>query len=408
VTTSAFLFAHDVLDETADVVLDRLQQAGLDGAVMAAAYHHSRDVFPHNPRRKVAYLEGGTVYFHPRQERYTTLTPRVAAVAEAEDPLETLCAAAQRRGMRTSAWLVVLHNTRLAMEAPHCAPKTALGDPLLNSLCPAHPEVRQFAQSLAADVARYELESIKLEALAYMPFDHGYHHERSFVPLSPNLRFLLGVCFCEHCLEHARAMYVDADYVWRWAAEKITSVLESAANETHETEIEDEQLRAACSGEFGRFLDARLDVVTSLAERVTAAVHTVSPQTRVTFLDLSGATLGYATGRPATERTATTIAWRDGIDVAAIGRACDAVGMLGYFADADRLQREVGAYQGLLAGGPLEVVLRPMPPDSTTADELAAKVAVLRELGIGTLGFYHYGLMRLEALGWIARATGGA
>jgi hypothetical protein len=406
VTTSAFLFAHDIVDETPDVVLDRLQQAGLDGAVLAAAYHHSRDVFPHNPRRKVAYLEGGTVYFQPQKKRYAGLKPRVAAVAEAADPLAMLCEAAQRRGMRTSAWLVLLHNTRLAMEMPDCAPRTALGDRLLNSLCPAHPEVRQFAQLLAADVARYRLESIKLEALAYMPFDHGYHHERSFVPLSPNLRFLLGVCFCPHCLEHARSMYVDADRVHHWAAEKISSVLESATNETHETAIEDEIIRAACTGEVGRYLDARLDVVTSLAERVTAAVHTVSPQTRVTFLDLSGATLGYATGRPSTDRTATTIAWRDGIDVAALGRACDALGMLGYFADSARLEREVRAYRALLPSGRLEVLLRPMPPDSTAADELAEKVSVLRHLEIGDIGFYHYGLMRLEALGWIAHALG--
>src|SRR5438105_14609542 len=44
VTSSAYLFAHDVLDETAAVVLDRLEQAGLNEAAMAAAYHHSRDV----------------------------------------------------------------------------------------------------------------------------------------------------------------------------------------------------------------------------------------------------------------------------------------------------------------------------------------------------------------------------
>jgi hypothetical protein len=128
----------------------------------------------------------------------------------------------------------------------------------------------------------------------------------------------------------------------------------------------------------------------------------------VTFLDLSGATLGYATGRPSTERTATTIAWRDGIDVAALGPACDALGMLGYFADSARLEREVRAYQELLPSGRLEVLLRPMPPDSTAADELAAKVSVLRQLQIDDISFYHYGLMRLEALGWIAHALGTA
>jgi hypothetical protein len=408
VTSSAFLFAHDVLDETPDVVLDRLQQAGVNGAAMAAAYHHSRDVFPHNPRRRVAYLEGGTVYFQPDLERYGTLTPRLARVAEATDPLRMLCEAAQRRGMRTSAWLVVLHNTRLAMQAPECAPVTALGDPLLNSLCPANPEARKFAEALAGDVARYHLDSVKLEALSYMPFDHGYHHERSFVPLSPNIRLLLGVCFCAHCLAEARARNVDADRVRDWAAQNITNVLESAANETHETDIDAVAIRTACDGEVGRFLEVRLEVVTSLAERVTAAVHAVSAHTRVVFLDLSGATLGYASGRPATEQPATSIAWRDGIDVAALGRVCDGVGMLGYFADSARLEQEVRAYQELLSSGRLEVVLRPMHPDSTSASELAEKLTVLRKLGIDDVGFYHYGLMRLEALDWIVHALNAA
>ncbi len=39
------------------------ERAGLGGVTLAAAYHHGRDVFPHNPLRKVHSLEGGTVFF---------------------------------------------------------------------------------------------------------------------------------------------------------------------------------------------------------------------------------------------------------------------------------------------------------------------------------------------------------
>ena len=193
------------------MVLDRLQAAGLDGVSMAAAYHHSRDVFPHNPRHKVVYLEGGTTYFHPDLARYagTRLKPKAAGMAAEDDPLATLVAAANRRRMHVAAWTVFLHNTRLAFAEPDCAPLTAFGDRLLNCLCPAHPDVRAYATALAGDVARYGVATIKLEALSYMPFDHGYHHERSFVRLSPTLRFLLGVCFCAHCL-HAGARHLRA------------------------------------------------------------------------------------------------------------------------------------------------------------------------------------------------------
>lgn len=404
---SAYLFAHDLLDESTETVLDRLADAHLDGAVLAGAYHHSRDVFPHNPRHKVMYLEGGTVYFHPRSAAYAgqRLQPRVAAVAREVDPLGLLCEAGQRRGIGVSAWLVMLHNSRLAFEAPECAPVTAFGDPLLNGLCPANPAVRAYAETLAADVARYGLESIKLEALSYLPFEHGYHHERSFVPLSPNVRFLLGLCFCPHCVAHAEAAGIDAERVRRRVIDLVAPVFDAAEHETHEPDVEETRLRAECQGQLGRFLDARCEVVTSLAERVSAAVHAVWPATRVSLLDLAGATLGYATGRPSSDRSAASIAWRDGIRPAEIARACDALGVLGYFAEPARLEQEVRAYQECLpADRPLEVLLRPMAPDSRSAAELAAKLRVLERLGVEDVAFYHYGFMRLEALAWIASA----
>jgi hypothetical protein len=276
---------------------------------------------------------------------------------------------------------------------------------LLNSLCPAHPAVRAYAEALAGDVARYRLHSIKLESLSYMPFDHGYHHERSFVALSPNIRFLLGLCFCSYCLVHAASKGIDGQRVRSRVASLISSVLESSRNETEEADVEEARLRDECDGELGRFLDARLDIVTSLAERVTRAVHAVSAATRVVYLDPSGATLGYATGRPTTEEAAVSIAWRDGIDAAAVARVCDGLGVLGYFADSDRLKREIGAYQQRLpAGQQIEAVLRPMPPDSRGAEQLAARVALLRRHGVRDIDFYHYGLMRLEALDWIEHA----
>jgi hypothetical protein len=404
---AAYLFAHDLLDETVEVVLDRLQRASLDGAILAAAYHHSRDILPHNPVRKLVYLEGGTIYFQPELARYSDgpLRPHVAQIAGQLDPLALLREAGERRGMKVSAWLVLLHNSRLAFATPECATQTAFGDRLLNTLCPANPAVRAYALALAGDVARYELESIKLESLSYMPFDHGYHHERSFVPLSPNIRFLLGLCFCQNCLVHAASMNIDGERVRRHVIQLVEPVFESAINETHEAEVDEPNLRAECDGELGRFLDARLQVVSSLAESIKAAVHIVSPRTQVIFLDNSGATLGYATGRPTTSQAAASIAWRDGIDLRRVGEACDGVGVLAYFAELSRLEAETRTYQMRLPiETKLEATLRPMTPDSSSAAELGAKVALLRRLGVQDLAFYHYGFMRLEALGWIAHA----
>lgn len=49
------------------------------------------------------------------------------------------------------------------------------------------------------------------------------------------------------------------------------------------------------------------------------------------------------------------------------------------------------------------MAIRPTPPDSDSVENLAVKVRLAASAGIGRLDFYHYGLMRLDALARIAR-----
>ena len=184
-------------------MLDNLQhRAGLGGITVAAAYHDGRDVFPHNPVRKVRFLESGAVFFEPGPAlRGARLQP---PVSEAAHVLPALVDAAGRRGFGVRAWTVFLHNGALAEAHPDCAPENAFGDRYLTDLCPAHPDVRAYARALAADVARLDVATICSESLHYHGLEHGYAHERYFVPLGPRARYLLGLCFCEHCLAAAR------------------------------------------------------------------------------------------------------------------------------------------------------------------------------------------------------------
>jgi hypothetical protein len=153
---------------------------------------------------------------------------------------------------------------------------------------------------------------------------------------------------------------------------------------------------------MGRFAEVRKRVITTLVEEIAAAIHAVSQPTRVVYLDPSGATLGYATGRPSTLRTTASVGWHDGIDLPSIAGAVDGLGMLGYFAEPDRLDRELTAYRELHDN--LEVVLRPTYPDTTSAGQLAERVALVRRARVRDLSFYHYGFMRLEHLDWIRQA----
>src|SRR5918995_2680082 len=216
--SSMLAFATDLRDEGVDTILDNVgDRAGVDGLTMAVAYHDARDIFPHNPVRKVRYLEGGAVFFPPDSARYEgmRLQPHVSELARAGDPLGELCEAAGERGMDVNAWAVFLHNDRLGFAHPECATQNVFGDRYLTDLCPSNPDVRAYARTLASDIARYEVSTIIAESLHFHGLSHGYHHERYFEELGTVGVFLLGLCFCTHCLESARQTGVDTELVHR-------------------------------------------------------------------------------------------------------------------------------------------------------------------------------------------------
>jgi hypothetical protein len=150
------------------------------------------------------------------------------------------------------------------------------------------------------------------------------------------------------------------------------------------------------------YLDARTETVTSLVDEVAAAAS--GGGAGFAFLDLCGAEKGFATGHPEGE-AAPALGWQMGIDHASLAGVCDTVSATGYAADPGRLNFDLGAYEALVPDASrLGLVLRPMPPDCRSAENLAAKVAVARERGLGRLDFYHYGFCRLDALDWIQQA----
>ncbi len=394
-------FATDLYDEGFDTVLGNVQErAGVDGLTMAVAYHDARDLFPHNPVHKVRYLEGGAVFFRPDESRYEglRLQPRVAELARTGDPLGDLCAAAGERGMSVNAWAVFLHSDRLGFTHPECATQNAFGDRYLTDLCPSNPEVRTYACALASDVARYEVSTIFAESLQFHGLAHGYHHERYFEELGTIGTYLLGLCFCVHCLEAARRTRVDAEMVHRSVRDELERRFADSDSSGSSEELTRDRLAAFGGEQLLGYLDTRLETVTSLAAEVSAAA---GADTSVAFLDLSGAEKGFATGYP-TGDAAPTIGWQMGIDVAALAEVCETIEVTGYAADPDRLSLDLDAYQTLVADtSRLGLMLRPMPPDCRSADNLVAKVALARERRLKRIDFYHYGFCRLRSLDWI-------
>ena len=406
--TSFFAFAYDLHDEGYGHVLDTMRQRGGAQAItLACSYHHARDIFPHNPRRKVRFLEGGACFFRPDPARYQGLKiqPLVSRLVAEEDPLARCVAEAERRGMAVRAWTTNLHNSALGALHPECALQNAFGDPYITCLCPANPDVRAYLCALSADIGSRGVQAILLESIGYHGFDHGYHHERSFVPLSPAIRFLLSLCFCEHCEAALAAQGVAVANVRRFVQATVGQVFDGIPSPVEDLPVEREALGALADGALGQLLDARQTIVSALVAEIGAAVSASGPA-QALAMDMSGAALGYATGAPS-GALAHTRAWEDGLDLRAVAQACNGLIVLAYARDPARVAADLAAYRQLLPPATrLAVGVRPMPPDCLTAADLTSKVAVLRDQGVDTMDAYHYGLMRLLHVDWVGQALG--
>jgi hypothetical protein len=294
--------------------------------------------------------------------------------------------------MHVDGWTVFLHVDREDDLPLGMAEETCFGDPLPTQLCPANPDVRRYAVTLAREVARRGVRAVIAESLHHHPLEHGYHHERYFVALPPLARAVLELCFCRHCCDD-EALRARAAAIVQQAFD---------ADDPAGPEPDRASLDELLDGHLAR-REAR---VATLVGEVAAAC--LEEGAALVFLDPSGAAKGYATGRPG-GGAAPEIAWQRGVNLAAVGRAAGAIGAIAYAADPERVALDLDAYRA--AAGTevaLEVVLRPARPDCTDVANLAAKLAACSERGVRATGFYHYGLAPMTAIDRVGRALAGA
>ncbi|RQP09571.1 MAG: hypothetical protein EAS51_11350 [Microbacteriaceae bacterium] len=377
--TSLYCFAVDLVGEGVGSVARRARDAGIDDLTVAAVYHEARDYLPHHPRIRVHYARPG-VAFRIEEELYPAHV-RPAPLLEACEGRDLLDELA-REDTGLEAWAVYLHNDGPPGQVGGV--RNAWGDEHQGLLCAAHPEVRGYALALTVDLCRPGVRAINAEVLHYLPFEHGFHHERRFAPLTRFERLLLSLCFCEACVALATDAGIDAD------------ALRATVKATVGTGAEvDEWSRSA----VGAALEG-LDAYLRLRERTVAGLArdcaSAAAARGVSFavLDVSAGIAGWADG-VSDGPLGAELGWELGLDVGLLeeGRLL----AVPYTSDPERVRAEVEAYQKA-ADVPVDVLLRPMWPDSGSVEDLSRKVAICRALGVGRLGFYHYGMMPLDAL----------
>jgi hypothetical protein len=403
--TSVILFATDLIDEGFETVVDRIRDmAGADCITMAANYHHSRDVFPHNPRRKVRFMRGG-VFFRADPARYAGLRiqPDVADIAREDDPLARLIDVAGKRGMTVKAWTNGVHSTVHASANQDCAVHNAFGDPYITTLCPTNPDVRAYLRALAGDLGRYDLEAYLAESVCFMPFDHGYHHERTLVPISATVKYLLSLCFCPHCVRAAAARGVAVTALQTFVRDETEQALNGAPSAVDGVPLTRDAVAALAGGEMAGLLAAREDTIASLIGELVEASGTVP----LHVMEWSGGLRAVGGGMEVGGISGTVCdrAWQDGVDIPRVAGQCRGLSVLGYVRDPAVLRAEIGDYRAILPPGlPLSVAVRPMPPDCASAADVAGQLRALHDAGAAAADYYHYGFMRLSNLGWIGEA----
>jgi hypothetical protein len=395
--TSFFCFAQDVLDAGISPLCDAIERAGVNGITVAVSYHQSRDFRPRQPDRRVEDFPSGALYFAPDADLYkeSGIEPWSPEPFASGELLGELAAETARRGLDFGAWTVFGFNERLGRAQPELAQVNAYGDRYPTDLCPANPRVRSYFAALARDVSRLRPTRLVAESLHFHPLRSG----RRFFELDAAGELALGLCFCDSCRAAIEARDVDFGAVRAWArssADRAFAGLPPGSGTLDPSEIV-----ALASGELAPFLDARAaivaDLVTDVADIVAASGGALS------YLDQVGAETPLIRGSMVDD------AVRFGVDVARIGQACPEYLVLGYAKSPETVASAVAAYRAALpASVDIHVALRPSWPDCADDDNLAAKLAAVRELGVVGAHFYHYGLLPDTAIERVATVLGRA
>lgn len=390
--SSLYVFPRDLLDEGPEAVARIATSLGFSSLNLALAYHQARDVVPHRRGGRLHYRDDG-VFFTPSEDRWAETSLRPTVQSEQERDVVTRLLALEERP-KVEGWTVFLHNTTLGRAHPDLVTRTCFGDSLLSNLCPAAPAVQQYAVALAAEIVALGVD-ISAEALSAQTFAHGHHHERSFAPLSAGDEAILGLCFCSSCTRLASEADIDVDRLAAACRMRVDGAFDGASA----LPATREALTDAVTEDVNRLIDARTAAVTSLTAQVAAVLRAADRS--LSYVDLTGAVLGYENGSPSGALAARQ-SWRLSIDPQAIAEHVDSYSVLGYVQDPARLHADVGSVREQIGDRELRVILRPGHPDTMSGDHYRQKVDAAQAAGADRIDVYNYGMLPMRILERVA------
>jgi len=211
----------------------RLAGLGLAGVTLAAAYHAVRAVTPFHPGHRIVTGDAAVYYrADPSRWRGTALRPARLrpAMSRPAGSFERAAAALRAHGLAMTAWAVLTHNDRLGAVVPSAAVRNAFGDTYPWALCLAAPAVREYAVTLAGEVAALaEADAVEFEACGWYGVEHLSAHDKTAGATDgAAAQWLLSVCFCAACRREYAAAGADPE----WLAAAVRAAVNAPAEGT--------------------------------------------------------------------------------------------------------------------------------------------------------------------------------
>jgi hypothetical protein len=381
-----FSYSWDLAENGVSNSVEEFKSLGINTVTLASSYHAGKFLRPKSKIKKVYFPEDGTVYFKSDASKYGEIKPISNSIYGDGQILRELT---ETKGLSVSAWLVLLHNTQLGTKHQDSAVQNAFGDPYIYALCPSAPEARAYAIGLAKDVTEsYEVDGISVESIGFPPYEHGFHHEMSFVKPNKWLSQNLGLCFCKYCVAGAEKAGVDAKALKARVADSIHDYLEGDFDLP--ADMAEALWLADVEGDLDlrKFLEFRSQIVTSLAKEIC---QNVRKEIEVSIIP--------SVARP------TGGAWYEGSDLKALAETTGVIEACFYEPSTDRIKADLADIKRRTNSiGKIKGILRPAFPDLTSEAAVVDAVSVLWEGGVKDIGFYNYGHIRSQSLNWIKKA----
>ena len=399
-TSLMWVYPWDLADEGINAALDQMQSlANISAVNVAAVYHAGKFLLPHNPVRKLYMPSSSALYYDASTTvRSSPLPSQVKTEYGLRDfwyPLREECS---RRGLELGAWVIALHHDDpAAHNSPFCV-RNAFGEPIPTNLCANNVAVRSHLVNLLDDIAAtLPVDRIVIESLEWLTLRHGDHHEAFGVRMAPTTEWLLSLCFCPNCVS---AMGLSRSDAHRLTGEIRQVVTESLlqADQTGRMVSADhwEANRHALGDTFADVQRCRTQALQSLLVEFMTAVRS-----------RAAAKVGLVDFGPVYRCGLWEGSWENGVDLKRQAAAVDEMHPTFYFTEVSSYGPKVADYCAALGGvSAMLPVLRVVPPEVQSLADLRGAVAAVGSRA-PIVGTYNYGLMSMEAVGWVGQALRG-